>query len=128
MDTWITTYSGKQFYPLAPRAADICIEDIAHHLALQCRWSGATRKPLSIAQHSFHVAQLVSPGCRLWALLHDASEAYLLDVARPLKHSMAYAGYRTAEAQLQTVIFQTFGLSGEPPSEVKEADDLLLVA
>ncbi|CAB4177445.1 COG1896 Predicted hydrolases of HD superfamily [uncultured Caudovirales phage] len=128
MDTWITTFTGQQFYPLAPTAEMIHIEDIAHHLALQVRWSGATREPLSIAQHSFHVAQLVAPEHRLWALLHDASEAYILDVARPLKHSVAYAGYRTAEALLQTVIQQAFGLVGDLPAEVKEADNLLLVA
>jgi hypothetical protein len=125
---WVTTFTARQFFPLSPRAADVDIRDIAHQLSLQVRWSGATREGYSIAQHSFHVAQLVAPEYRLWALLHDASEAYLQDIPSPLKKTATFAPYRAAEALLQVVIYQAFGLMGATPAEVHEADRLMLVA
>lgn len=125
---WMQTHSGRQFFPLAPKAEDILIEDIAHALAYQTRWAGHTRHPFSIAQHSVLVASLVPESDRLWALLHDASEAYLVDVPRLLKRLPAMAMYRTAEAVLQRTIYQRFGLTGEEPASVKAADLELMVA
>lgn len=82
---WILTSTGRQFWPLQPRADEICIEDIAHHLSMQCRFTGATRFHYSVAQHSVLVSQLAPDGENpLWGLLHDAAEAYLVDVATRL--------------------------------------------
>ncbi len=88
--SWIQTFTGRKFYPLEPRAADVCIEDIAHALALTCRFTGHCREFYSVAQHSVFCSEYVaafdgSPALQLAALLHDASEAYLPDVARPIK-------------------------------------------
>lgn len=110
---WITTATGRQFYPLEPRADDICIEDIAHALGAVNRFNGHTRVPYSVAQHSVLLSRHLSvdgPLIALVALLHDASEAYLTDVPRPLKKSDAFAGYRVAEARLQDLIYDTFGV------------------
>lgn len=126
--SWITTYSGRQFFPMAPKAADILIEDIAHQLSCMNRWAGATREPYSIAQHSVHVAELVPHEHALWALLHDASEAYLVDVPTHIKRLPTMAPYRAAEQHLQCIIYQRFGLSGPEPESVKVADNALAVA
>jgi hypothetical protein len=125
MSDWIMTASGRQFWPLTPRLDDIVIEDIAHHLAALPRFNGATRRPYSVAQHSVLVSrrmEILASDARHWAtvglygLLHDGSEAYLLDVPRPLKHLPAFAPYRAAEKHLQGLVYQRFGLdpAGEP--------------
>lgn len=89
-DAWILTYTGREFWPLDPRAEDVFIEDIAHALALTCRFTGHCREFYSVAQHSVLCSHYVADhggdtGTQLAALLHDASEAYLPDVARPIK-------------------------------------------
>ena len=83
--TWIQTYTGRKFYPLDPHAEDVCIEDIAHALALKCRYTGHCREFFSIAQHSVMVSRMVPESDAICGLLHDATEAYLPDVARPIK-------------------------------------------
>ena len=119
---WIQTSTGKQFFPLAPRVEDIDIEDIAHHLSHINRFTGATKRPYSVAQHSVLVSGIVPLADMLWGLLHDASEAYLNDISRPVKHGAALDGYRLAEDQLQRLICERFGLSQEMPPSVKHAD------
>lgn len=79
------THSGQRFFLLDPRLEEVRIADIAHSLAMQCRWTGHTRRFLSIAEHSVHVSRLCPT---LSALLHDAPEAYLGDCSRPLKHAV----------------------------------------
>jgi hypothetical protein len=124
---WIQTYSGLKMYPLDPRPEEICIEDIAHALSNICRFTGHCSQFYSVAQHSVYVSTHVSETNALWGLLHDASEAYLCDIARPVKHSEPFAGYRIAEKRLQSVIAEKFGLSPIQPEEIDVADKLLLV-
>lgn len=82
----IETWSGHFFDLLHPEESVICIEDIAHHLAAENRYNGATRVPISVAQHSLLVAdQFSEPWEKIYALLHDAHEAYCKDLPRPLK-------------------------------------------
>ena len=123
---WILTFSGLRFWPLDPRPQDIRIEDIAHALSNQSRFGGHTRTFYSIAQHSVLVSQLCRPEDALWGLLHDAGEAYLHDVVRPLKELAEFAAYRRAEQRLQGCIAERFGLQPEQPASVTEADDLML--
>lgn len=125
-DVWMQTASGRQVFLLAPTHEQIDIDDIAHQLAMQCRWVGATRAFYSVAQHSVLVAGLVPPPYRLWGLLHDASEAYLGDVNSRFKQSAPMSGYRAVEGHLQQVIFHCFGLHGPLPEEVRMADLQLL--
>lgn len=105
--TFITTYTGRRFYPLDPNPSDVCIEDIAHALAMICRFCGHTREFYSVAEHSVHVSRIVPPEYALAGLLHDASEAYIADVSAPLKRSEEMRPYRNAEAYLQRVIEQS---------------------
>jgi uncharacterized protein len=125
---WIQLASGRQFWPLDPQHHDIEIRDIAHALARQCRFTGHVRSFYSVAEHSVHVSHICNPADALAALLHDASEAYLVDIPRPLKRLPEFARYLEIEARLQAVIFERFGLSPEMPRSVKVADDAQLDA
>lgn len=121
---WILTYTGRQFWPLAPRAEDVDLEDIAHALAHLCRFAGHCRVFYSVAQHSVHVSERVHSRYALEGLLHDAAEAYLCDVARPIKPALA--GYEAAESQLMAVIRARFGLTGLELGGVQVADRRML--
>ncbi len=79
-----------------------------------------------MAQHSVLVSRIVPAKDALWGLLHDASEAYLADVARPVKYTDTFAGYREAEARLMGAVCQRFGLSPREPFSVRWADDVML--
>lgn len=121
---WMQTYTGRRFWPLDPVAGDIEIMDIAHALSNQCRYAGHTRFHYSVAQHSVLVSENVAPEHALWGLLHDASEAYLVDVPRPVKPHLP--GYYEAEERVQKAVAERFGLSWPMPAEVKRVDDAIL--
>lgn len=125
--SWIQTYVGKQFWPLAPRAEDLDILDIAHSLSLQCRFNGHCRVFYSVAEHSVRVAGQLPDDLALWGLLHDAAEAYLGDLTRPLKRQVEARWFNDAEDQLLKVIAATYGLVWPMPPQVRAADDVLLV-
>jgi len=125
-DAWIQTYSGKKFHPLHPSTRDIDVLDIAHALSNQCRFGGHTRQFYSVAQHSVLVSQLCDPCDALWGLLHDAAEAYLVDMPRPIKYTPQLDVYRGYEMQLQAAICFAFGLQIQQPESVKRADYQLL--
>ena len=125
-DGFIGTFSGLRFWPLDPNPEKILIADIAHALAHQCRFGGHARLFYSVAEHSVHVSQLCLPEHALWGLLHDASEAYLVDLPRPLKLLPEFAPYREAERRLQRAVALRFGLPPDQPASVTEADDTML--
>jgi hypothetical protein len=122
---WIQTFTGQQFSPLWPERSTIVLEDIAHALSLQCRFVGHVRQFYSVAQHAVLVSYACEPADALWGLLHDASEAYLSDIASPVKRLAPMAPYRGAEAALQLCIYKHFGLAGVEPDSVRAADRLL---
>lgn len=126
---WIATYTGNYIYPLHPDPEHIHIEDIAHSLSNQCRFTGHVKKFYSTAQHSVLCSYAVEdPAYRLWALLHDAGEAYLSDIARPVKRQPEFSYYAIVEDGLMDAVVERFGLSKELPMPpcVKVADNLLL--
>jgi hypothetical protein len=122
---WIATYTGKQFYPLEPRVEDIDIRDIAHALANVCRFSGHVETFYSVAQHSVLAARYAPLGLELAALLHDASEAYICDLSRPVKHDPTMQSYRDAEKRLMAVIEQRYRVQCDHPL-IHEIDNRLL--
>lgn len=126
--TFITTYTGRRFYPLDPNPSDVCIEDIAHALAMICRFNGHVREFYSVAEHSVHVSHIVPAPYALAGLLHDASEAYIADVSRPVKHSAEMAPYTIIEDGLMSTVEDVFGLHvGETwDMPVKTADNAML--
>lgn len=111
-DGWIQTFSGRVMYPLAPQASMVCIEDVAHALAHQCRFTGHVRTFYSVAEHSVRASWVVSYSDQLDALLHDATEAYLTDLASPVKRDARMAVYRDAEAVMELAVRAAFGLPG----------------
>jgi 5'-deoxynucleotidase YfbR-like HD superfamily hydrolase len=129
MTAWIQTYSNKKFNILDPQPDEICIEDIAHALSQQCRFTGHTKFHYSVAQHSYYCSTIVAPEFALEALLHDASEAYIGDMSRPMKHFTA-AGeeYVKVERKIEECIARKFNLPTKMSEEVKRADNLMLYA
>jgi len=117
---WMQTYTGKAFYPLDPDLEMIDIVDIAHALSMQCRYAGHCTRFYSVAEHSVHVSMLCPDHHALWGLLHDASEAYLADVIKPIKPYLT--GYAVIEARIMECICHRFGLSLEMPEVVKQID------
>jgi len=122
--THILTHSGKLLDPFNPNPDTIELNDIAISLSRQCRFAGHTKTFYSVAEHSVRVCDIVSDKYKLTALLHDASEAFLLDIPKPLKHRMPE--YLEAEDNLMKVIAQKFGFIYPLPEEVKEADNHIL--
>ena len=123
---WISTFTGKKFYPLDPRPEEIDVNDIVHALSHQCRFVGHCTSFYSIAQHSVLVSLLCNPDDALFGLLHDAAEAYLVDIPSPLKRLPEFAAYREAEKKLMDVICDVFGLPHDEPASVKIADKRIL--
>jgi uncharacterized protein len=128
---YIITYKANKFYPMDVRPSDIDIEDIAHALSLQCRFGGHVKRHYSVGQHSILVSEYIkSEGGnvegQLRGLLHDASEAYLVDVPRPIKKLMDFNAYREIEKSVQSVIYKKYGLDQAEPEWLSIADNALL--
>lgn len=124
---YIRTFTGRKCWPCDPRPEDIDILDIAHALSLLCRFTGHVKEFYSVGDHSLRVSELCSEENKLWGLLHDASEAYLADVARPVKRNEIFgAYYKKVELGLMDVICRKFNLSVPEPPEVKTFDNILL--
>ena len=118
---FFTTGSGVQIDLANWNEADLRIGDIAHALSNICRFGGHSKRHYSVAEHSMLVAELVPKELKLSALLHDAGEAYLGDVIRPLKIMDGMQGYRDMEAWLEHMINQRYGVDIHHPL-IKEAD------
>jgi len=124
---WIQTYTGRQFWPLDPRPEDVHIKDIAHALSNICRYTGHVREFYSVAEHSVRVSRIVPEEHALWGLMHDASEAYICDVARPVKRFPGFGElYRQIEDRLMECICERFRMDPSMDPSVKTADNILL--
>lgn len=126
METYFRTYSGRHVHPHCPVPGEIEILDVARALSHLCRFIGHTREFYSVAQHSVLVSYLVPHEDALWGLLHDASEAYICDLAAPVKHMPEMLEYRVMEARLMCAICERFGLAPTMPRSVVTADRALL--
>nr|WP_288543903.1 phosphohydrolase [uncultured Faecalibacillus sp.] len=128
----ITTYTKKNFDPLNVDESLLDIKDIAHALSLICRGNGHVQHFYSVAQHSLACAKEAktrgySKEVILGCLLHDASEAYLSDVTRPIKKELTY--YLEVEDVLQNIIWKHFidkNLTEEDKRLIFEIDDEML--
>ena len=122
---WMQTFSGRRFYPADPRTEDVSIDGIAHALSHMNRFNGHTRWPYSVAAHSVFAWEFAPTGFKLEALLHDASEAYICDLARPIKRMLV--DYQHMEKQVDAIIRSKFGLPAKMSVVVKYIDWRLLV-
>ena len=123
---WMQTFSGRRYHPADPHYGDFDIEDIAQGLSNCCRYAGQCNRFYSVAEHSVLVSRVVPPEHALQGLLHDATEAYLGDVTRPLKRGLA--AYREIEERTFIEIARCFGLDYELDASVKYADNAVLLA
>lgn len=123
------TFSGKLVDLLKPKAGDVLLDDVAHHLAMICRFGGAVAEHYSIAGHCVLVSKILEmdyPDDRelqFAGLLHDASEAYVGDVVSPLKHQLP--GYAPIEDRWMREIGAAFGVDYKlfDDPRVHRADD-----
>lgn len=147
---WMETWQGVRFYPLDPRPEEVLLADIAHHLARINRYNGACElEHYSVAEHSVLMSEWLldeyeDPALAYQGLFHDAPEAYIGDMVRPLKRNMP--AFVDAEGPIYDAIVQRFqvlrlahgadqaffafmneGTSYELDDRVKEADNRILV-
>lgn len=129
-DTRIMLASGALFDILDPEGSDFSLQDIAHGLGRVCRFAGHTNRFYSVAEHCVHVARLVPVEHGRAALLHDASEAFIGDVTRPLKALLP--DYRAIEQRIEDAIARRFlpGFDGGvfKLAAIKSADLAMCVA
>ncbi len=120
----IRTFTGMEINVFDPDPETIKIEDIAHALSFHCRFGGHLPEFYSVAQHSVLAARVVDEKHELQALLHDASEAYLLDIPTPIKKRLG--DYKEVEDNLMKAIAKKFGFQYPLNEAVKEADEYML--
>lgn len=118
---YIITYTGKAVYPLDLTPEQIDMRDIAHALAIVSRFTGHCSVPYSVAQHSIMVSRKCDPGYALQGLLHDATEAYFADIARPVKQQIADV-IKPIEDRIWAPIAEKFGVPFEMHESVHVAD------
>ncbi len=132
MPDYILTYTKVRFTPAAPVKEDVHIEDIAHALSMLCRANGHYSSFYSIGAHCLNCyeeacARRESPRVKMACLLHDACEAYISDITRPVKQYLEE--YKVIEERLSNAIYERF--LGSPLTEyekkmVKIIDDAML--
>lgn len=120
----MTTATGRRFNIMNPVVDDVDLGDIVQSLSNQCRFAGHCNHFYSVAQHSVNVAHLVSDELKPWALLHDAAEAYISDIPRPVRKSIP--ALDAIESRILFVIAGRYSLSWPIPEEVLIADDVML--
>lgn len=123
--TWILTNSGTRFDFENPTEEMINIEDIAAALSKQTRFNGHCSQFYSVARHSIIMASKISPEFKLEALMHDATEAYIGDMVKPLKNLIPE--FEKIENKIHKVIAKKFKLKTKTPKEIKDLD-LVMVA
>ena len=128
--TFIETYTGRAFWPLAPKKEALSVIDIAHALSNQCRYSGHVRFFYPVAQHCCLLAKWVADrggtalDC-LQILMHDAPEAYLVDIPRPVKQYMPQ--YRVWDHAINDVIREWMGWKDLPLLPIQDELDSRVV-
>lgn len=125
---FMQTFTGRQYWPCDPKPHEVFIEDIAHSLAMQSRYAGHCLRFYSVAEHSVLIARYLAakhaPEVALAGLLHDATEAYCVDIPRPLKPYLT--NYKEIEESNWLAIAARFQLDRELPREVHDADNRII--
>lgn len=123
---WIQTYTGVMYYAHDPRPEDIDIRDVAHHLAMECRYTGACKWHYSVAQHSCYVHDVLPQPLKFKGLMHDAPEYVAKDMAKPTKSNLP--DYKVLERKNWLATAARFSLPIELDPEVHAADAAVLLA
>lgn len=124
----IMTFTGEMFDFWLPTSESICIEDIAHALALTNRYGGHTTVPFSVAEHCVRMSYPDLPGNPLINLLHDSAEAYIGDIPSPQKQCLYFSIGKTHDFsvyefnQIEDGILMTIGRALGIPRLVTEVE------
>ena len=126
---WIETYVGEQFHFMDPDPLEISLFDVAHALSQLCRYNGHTKKFYSVAEHSVLIAEWLinhnhRPEIALTGLLHDAAEAYIGDMPRPIKVKLP--DFKELEKRIDFAVGQRFGIFYPFPDIIHELDSRIL--
>jgi hypothetical protein len=130
---WAQTFTGKAFSMERFEDNEYDLRDIAHSLAMMCRFNGHTKRFLSVAEHSVHVMELVrsktdDERIHRAALLHDAAEAYTGDVTYPMKRAMRSEWLRDATRRIDAILQKQFDAADFHSDIVIWADLVMLHA
>lgn len=131
-DASIQTFTGRVVRPFDLKPDDVSLKDIAHALSMKTRYTGHGIKFYSVAEHSILMSRWIDEHYKdgvedaLYALLHDATETYLPDVASPMKKH--FPGFKELENNISDVIFTHFGFDPCIPKIIKEVDTAILMA
>ena len=90
-----------------------------------CRYNGHCSSFYSVAEHCVHLFHAAEQEHKFWALMHDASEAYICDIPRPFKHALT--NYQEIEEKIMKVVASKYGLPWPIPDEVKQLDMRILM-
>ena len=122
---WMETFGGRKVNPWDVKEDDVDIKTIAHSLSLTCRFGGHCKVFYSVAEHSIRVAEIVEPKYQLAALLHDAGEAYMGDVIRPIKYNLPVI--QEADERAIKVVMDKFGVdySKDVREAIRQADNIV---
>jgi hypothetical protein len=120
----VGTATAGWYYPVDPRPEEIKTVDLGVQLSRICRFNGALDPSVSgiysVAQHLVHCCDVAPFEFKLEALLHDAHEAYIHDIIKPVKDCLP--DYRQLERLNEAVLRKKFGLPKKMSPEVKEID------
>jgi hypothetical protein len=130
---FILTYGGNKFYAIDPREGDIFVTDFAHALSRNHRFTGHSLRMYTVAEHCVHGVKLMqeldySEFLQVAFLLHDASEAYIADIARPFKQYLP--DYARLEEKIQNAIYTKYlgrVLTKGEHDMVKTIDNVMLI-
>lgn len=120
----VQTGCGRHFDFSRPGESAFDIYDIANALANICRFTGHSGQFYSVAQHCVLVSQVVPESDAMMGLMHDAPEAFVGDVAKPLK--ILLPDYAAIEERVEDAVFERFGLPKRMPPTIKASDIILL--
>lgn len=127
MSKYIITSDGQRFHYTNPESYKYSVKVIAASLSKLCRFTGHTRNFYSVAEHSIMVSKLVPKEYALWGLLHDAHEAFIGDIATPLKSHIGanISGY---EHRIDAALCKSLNIPYPSPMMHKNVKDADLVA
>jgi hypothetical protein len=125
-EPYITVGEGQRFYPSSP-TFDIHV--IAGALSKQCRFGGHVVRHYSVAEHSIMVRNIMKHfdlGDPFEGLMHDAHEAYLIDMPSPWK--VLLPDYKKLEKSIEKPLRKWAGVPEEMTDGAKLADHVALYA
>lgn len=126
LDGCINLYSGKKLNLLDPKPEMIDIEDIARGIARKPHFGGHSPGFFSVAQHSLMVchfmqeAGITDAKLLLLGLLHDAPEAFIGDMPKPLKVHLPF--FCEVEDRIMKAICIKYELDFSRMQEIKPFD------